>query len=107
MQYHTHCHRVRDLRAETLVDFLHNMGAFREHNHLEGFLLACEADARGRTGFENRDYGQADFIRGAMRALQQLDNQEILDSDLKGPAIGAAIRQQRIARLKQYKQENA
>ena len=107
MEYHTHCHRARELRAETLVDFLHKIGAFREHNHLEGFLLACEADARGRTGFENRDYGQADFIRGAMRALQQIDMSAILESDLKGPAIGAAIRQQRIACLKQYKQENA
>ena len=71
---------------------------------MEGFLLACEADARGRTGFENRDYGQADYIRGAMRALQQLDNRDILESDLKGSAIGAAIRQQRIECIKQYKQ---
>ena len=107
MQYHTHCHRAPELRAETLVDFLHNIGAFREHNHLEGFLLACEADARGRTGFEHRDYRQADFIRGAMRALLELDNREILDSDLKGSAIGAAIRQQRIDCVKHYKQAQA
>jgi len=104
MAYHTHCHRARELRPETLVDFLHHIGAFREPNHLQAFLLACEADARGRTGFENRDYGQADYIRGAMRALQQLDNRDILESDLKGQAIGAAIRQQRIDCIKRYKQ---
>ena len=46
------------LRADTLADLLHNIGAFRAANQLEGFLIACEADARGRTGFENRDYAR-------------------------------------------------
>ncbi len=105
MQYHTHCHRVRELRADTLADLLHNIGAFRAANQLEGFLIACEADARGRTGFENRDYPQADFIRAVMTQLNQLDTRAILNSKLQGAEIGTAIRRLRIDCISQFKHQ--
>ena len=52
MRYHGHCHKAFELRASTLTDTLAALGAFKANNHLEPFLLACEADARGRTGLE-------------------------------------------------------
>jgi tRNA nucleotidyltransferase (CCA-adding enzyme) len=106
MQYHSHCHRIQELRADTLVDMLQAIGAFKPEGRVEGFILACEADARGRTGFENRDYPQAAYLRRAALAAESVDIALILHSSLKGPQIGAAIRQQRIAAVNAFKQQN-
>lgn len=107
LQYHTHCHRIQALRPATAIDFLHNIGAFKDENHLHGFLIACEADARGRLGFEQRPYPQAEFIREAIKQLQQLNTQALIDRDLQGAAIGQAIRQLRIDCLQQFKQQHS
>jgi len=96
MQYHTHCHKAAELRSSTLTDTLATLGAFKPTNTLEKFLLACEADARGRTGFENRPYPQADLFRLAANAAVSIDISDIVNGALQGAKIGEAIRQLRI-----------
>jgi tRNA nucleotidyltransferase (CCA-adding enzyme) len=96
MQYHTHCHKAFELRASTLTDLLTALGAFKPANTLHEFLLACEADAKGRTGFENRPYPQAERLREATKAAASIDIAPILQSDLKGSQIADAIRRLRI-----------
>jgi len=96
MHYHTHSHRVSELRASTLTDMLANLGAFKANNTLDDFLLACEADAKGRTGLEHVAYPQADFIKRAAIAAANVDTRDILQSGLKGEKIGEAIRRLRI-----------
>jgi tRNA nucleotidyltransferase (CCA-adding enzyme) len=96
MQYHTHCHKVYDLRAATLTDVLNVLGAFKPNNTLNEFLLACEADAKGRTGLEQMPYPQAELIKLAAKSAASVDTSAILDSELKGPQIGTAIRHLRI-----------
>jgi tRNA nucleotidyltransferase (CCA-adding enzyme) len=97
MQYHTHCHRAFELRASTLTDMLAALGAFKsDSTMLSDFLLACEADAKGRTGFEDKAYLQADFVQKAAQAAASIDLSEILKHETEGPKIGAAIRHCRI-----------
>jgi tRNA nucleotidyltransferase (CCA-adding enzyme) len=96
MEYHTKCHKAMDLRAGTLTDVLTTLGAHKPQHKLAEFLLACEADARGRTGFENRLYPQADRFRSAAKAIASVDVSPVLNSDLQGAMIGEAIRQLRI-----------
>lgn len=96
MHYHTHSHRVSELRASTLTDMLANLGAFKANNTLDDFLLACEADAKGRTGLEHVAYPQADFIKRAAIAAANVDTRPVLQSGLKGEKIGEAIRRLRI-----------
>lgn len=96
MQYHTHCHQAAQLRAATLTDTLAALGAFKATNTLNAFLSACEADARGRTGFEHCDYPQADIFRLAAKAASTVDTSSVLTGKLQGAQIGAAIRQLRI-----------
>lgn len=103
MEYHTHCHRALELRADTLVDMLLAIGAFKPENRLEEFLAACEADARGRTGFEGCDYPQADYIRGAAAAAAVADTDGLLGQGLRGRQISAAIRRSRIQAVNNYK----
>lgn len=103
MEYHTHCHRALELRADTLVDMLMALGAFKPDSRLEEFLLACEADARGRSGFEQRAYPQAGYIRGAAAAAAATGTDGLLDQGLRGEQIGAAIRGLRIQAVSRYK----
>ena len=96
MEYHTHSHKAFELRSDTLTDLLSTLGAFKDNLNLSWFLLACEADARGRTGFEQRAYPQAQLITHAANAAATLDCSSALDGSLKGSEIGAAIRRLRI-----------
>ena len=62
-------------------------------------MLACEADARGRTGYEDRPYPQADIFRRAYAAARAVDTTAIA-TDRSGPEIGAAIRSARIGAIR-------
>lgn len=106
MRLHTHCHKVFELRSGTVHDTLAALGAFKpRHGHLEDFLLACEADARGRTGFEQRPYPQADFLRGAAAAAAEVDTAPVLRGNLAGPAIGEEIRRLRIGAISAFRRQ--
>ena len=47
--------------------------AFRRPERFEGLLLACACDARGRLGFEDRDYPQVPQLRADLVAAQSVD----------------------------------
>ena len=80
-EYHTHSHRAFELRDDTVVRVFEKTDAFRRPQRFEQFLLACEADARGRTGFENRDYSQATHLRIAFAAASTVDAASIASSN--------------------------
>jgi len=111
MRYHTLAHRAFELRPATLTDLLLDLGAFKNTSTLKDFLLACEADARGRGGTEKTAYPQADYILEAAKAAAAIDISGVLKSGLEGAQIGAAIRRLRIhaitENLKQQKNANA
>ena len=100
-EHHTNCHRAAELKPKTVVKVLEKTDAFRRPERFEQFLLACEADSRGRTGLETRDYPQADFLRGALRAAVAVDAAGIA-AETDGKAVGEAIRRARIAAVRRY-----
>src|SRR5690606_34817482 len=61
--YHGLVHRAEELRPGTVLELLENTDALRRPERFEQLLLACEADARGRTGFENRPYPQRQWLQ--------------------------------------------
>ncbi|MGI9202071.1 MAG: multifunctional CCA addition/repair protein [Woeseiaceae bacterium] len=98
-EFHTHCHRAHELRDKTVVKVLEKTDAFRRPERFEQFLVACEADARGRTGFEGRDYPQAELLRQAHAAAASVDSGEIAkNTDAK--KIAETIRRARIAAVR-------
>lgn len=104
-QWHTHCHRAMELKPATVLKVLQSNDAFRRPERFHQFLVCCEADARGRTGFENRDYPQADFFRRALTAAQQIDLAPLREQGLTGQAFGDAIARLRLDKVTQLKQE--
>lgn len=104
-QWHTHCHRAMELKPATVLKVLQSNDAFRRPERFHQFLVCCEADARGRTGFENRAYPQADFFRRALTAAQQIDLAPLRTQGLTGQAFGDAIARLRLDKVTQLRQE--
>ncbi len=99
-RYHLDCHRIREMRPETVLDKLNALDAFRRPERFEKFLLACKADVRGRTGFEDNDYPQADYLRQALQLAGNIDTRELAGKGLKGDEMGKAITEKRIMALR-------
>ena len=106
-EYHTHCHRAFELRPGTVVKLFESVGAFRDAEALERLLVACEADARGREGLADRDYPQADYLRGAYAAAAAVDTAMIAADGHEGKAFGEALRRARTAAVAGYKRDYA
>jgi len=98
--YHTHIHRCQELKSSTLQKLFSDADAYRRPERFEKFLLCCEADARGRTGFETREYPQADEARTALQAARSVEIQPLLERGLQGKALGEAITQERVNQIK-------
>jgi tRNA nucleotidyltransferase (CCA-adding enzyme) len=102
-EFHGHAHRAHELKADTLLRVIRRTDAIRRPERIEKFIIACEADARGRTGLEENPYPQADYLRGALQAIAGISAQDFKDEDFSGPEIGQAIDDARIRALKSYK----
>jgi tRNA nucleotidyltransferase (CCA-adding enzyme) len=98
-RYHLDAHRVAELRDNTLLDLLERLDAFRRPARFEQWVLACEADARGRKGLENRDYPQADLLRRARDAVAKVTLEPAERDGLDGPKIAEKLRKARLAAL--------
>ncbi len=103
-KFHPHCHRALQLNPDALLRLLDDTDAMRRPERFERFVLCCTADARGRLGAELAPYPQADYLRGALTALQTIDAGEIAGrvKSQGGQAIAAAIRGAKLAALTHY-----
>lgn len=99
-RWHLHVHRADELRPGTVLKLLEAAAAFRRPERFDDLLLACEADARGRTGLEDRDYPQPERLRQALAAAQAVDARAIVEEGYAGPAIGEELRKRRITAIK-------
>lgn len=103
-RYHLHYHRAAEMRDDTFLETLEKLDAFRRPERFEQFLLACEADSRGRTGYEDADFDQAKIYREAFAAASKIEAKPFIEKGLEGSAIADAIRQKRILEIKQVRQ---
>ncbi len=99
-QYHGHCHDMLKQKPSTVLKLLEHLDAFRRPARFEQFLLACEADARGRPGFENREYPQSTQLQELYRAAASVSIQPLLDRGLENKALGDALHQARVTAIK-------
>ena len=100
-KYHGDCHRAAELRPDTLLEKLERLDAFRRPERFDQFLLACEADVRGRTGYEDQPYPQADIFRSAFTASAAVNVQPLLEQGFSGEAIARELRPLRIQAIRQ------
>ena len=96
---HGKLHAVFSMRSDTLLEFLEKLDALRRPQRFEQFLLACEADARGRTGFEDQAYPQNAFLKQARAVVVVIRPDAEMTRDKTGEQIAAALKQVRITAL--------
>lgn len=97
---HGNIHRSEDYDARALVRLLERCDAFRKPQRFALALQACECDARGRLGLEERAYPQRDRLLAALAAAQSVSTADVAAQaqklGLDGPKIGERIHKARI-----------
>ncbi len=97
---HGNIHRSAELGPEALMRLLERCDAIRQPERFERALQACECDARGRLGFDDAAYPQADRLLKAQQAALSVETAPIAQAaaaqGLKGPKIGEQIAKARI-----------
>ncbi len=72
-RHHGTVHKAFELKAQTMLRVIMAADGLRQPERFDEMLLACEADARGRKGLEDRAYRQGDRLRAALRAARGVD----------------------------------
>jgi tRNA nucleotidyltransferase (CCA-adding enzyme) len=103
-RFHLDAHRALELRPATVLELFDKLDSFRKPDRLMKFLLACEADKRGRLGLSDVPYPQADFLRAAHAAARAIDAAPFVAQGIAGPKIGEAMRTARGAAIAAVKQ---
>ncbi len=105
-EFHTHGHRALELKAATLLKLLQRFDVFRRPERFNEFVAACEMDARGRKGLEQRAYPQAAYLLAAAETARRVSVQPLLDKGLQGAELGAALQQARLHALTAFKDDH-
>lgn len=106
-EYHDLIHTVDKLRPETLLKLFDAIDVWRKPHRLEQMILTSEADARGRTGFEENPYPQGDYLRAAFRVANAVSVKEVVASGLQGLAIRDELKRRRQQALAAWKAQQA
>ena len=104
-RHHARVHRVGEQRPGTVLELLESTDAFRRTERFERFLLACEADARGRgPELRARPYPQAAQLRAALAAAASVRLDPAVLARDKGPVIAERMRAARIEAIRSLNQ---
>ncbi len=103
-EFHLHYHRAAELRPETLLKLLRRTDALRRPERFEQFILACEADSRGRWGFEDAHFEQPGILRRVRDAAAAVDSRELCEQGLEGKALGEALKVRQLKAIRAVQQ---
>lgn len=104
---HLHFHRCFEMKAKTLYALLKRLDAFRQPKVFEQWVIACEADQKGR-GATEQDWRErlelklpnTDFFQKIHAAAATIQFQD-LPAGLQGAAIGLAFDERRQQAIKE------
>jgi tRNA nucleotidyltransferase (CCA-adding enzyme) len=100
---HAHIHASGTLNAAALMRLFERCDLIRRPDRLHGVLLACQADAQGRTGREGLSYGPAERLPPLLQAALAVDTASVAAAaaarGASGPALGEAVRAARVDAL--------
>ena len=101
---HLKCHQAFTLKAGTVWRLLQRLDVLRRPERVEAFLQACECDAEGRLGLEDRAYPQAKYLFDVMQTVRSIKASD-LPPEIKGADIGEMLIQKRIEAIAEFKQK--
>ncbi len=102
-EYHDLIHTVDKLRPETLLKLFDAIDVWRKPQRLEQMILTSEADARGRTGFEENPLSAGRLSAPAYQVANAVSIKEVVASGLQGTAIRDELKRRRQQALADWK----
>jgi len=97
---HGHIHGAMSFGAEALLRLLIRCDAIRRPDRFVRVLIACESDARGRLGLQQRDYPQSAHLQNMLDAALTVDTANMsalaMQQGLSGMEVGQRIEQARV-----------
>lgn len=102
-EYHTHVHKALELRPDTILALFNRFDVWRKPERFEEFLLACLADSRGRTGFEQQAYPQKEYLWQCYRQASLIDVKQIIAEGFEKQGIREELNKRRKQAISQVK----
>jgi len=102
-EVHDLVHTIERHPPEILIQLFDRLDAWRKPQRVGQIALTSEADARGRTGFENNAYPQGDFLRQAFQVALSVSTKAVVEAGFKGPAVREELTRRRVAALAEWK----
>jgi tRNA nucleotidyltransferase (CCA-adding enzyme) len=99
-KFHGKLHQAPQMKASTLLDFLMQLDAIRQPDRFHDFLKACEADSRGRTGFEDCATPAADLMLTVLQAALSVDAGAVAKQHTDSEKIRQAIYEARVQAIR-------
>lgn len=96
---HLRAHRAEEMRSRKILALIEDADGLRQPERFEEFLLACEADARGRLHREDSAYPSAELLRRCRAAAAAVETAPLREQGFAGPELGAALQRARIAAI--------
>ncbi|MBS0287131.1 MAG: multifunctional CCA addition/repair protein [Proteobacteria bacterium] len=104
VRYHGEVHRAQVSSAEDILQLFEKTDAFRRPERFAQILLACEADFKGRPGYEAKEYKQVTLLRLMFAATQDIDVPGIVKaSQGQGEIIKNKIHEARLKAISAFK----
>lgn len=102
-EHHLRCHRVMIMTPKKILKLIKSLDGLRRPNIFYGFILACKADAQGRTGKENCDYVPYDFFITLLPKLLEVTAAPHIARGLTGLKIGEGMYRDRLKVIKEHR----
>ena len=103
---HGNIHASQSLGAEAVLRLLGRCDALRRPERFTLVLQACECDARGRLGLQDRDYPQSARLQALLNAALSVDSAQIsaqaMHQGLSGMDVGKRIEHARVKAISHH-----
>jgi len=101
-EHHLRCHKLLEMRPKSVLKLLEVLDGFRRAERVRYFAQACEADARGRLGLEEREYPQSSLLIDCNQVAIDTDIKPLLSEGYEGLKLAEQIRRLRLGSIKCY-----
>ena len=99
-RFHGEIHKVAELKPATIVKLIEHCDGLRRPSRFKELLAACESDYRGRGGYQERPYPQAQRWQRALDATRSVDAGAIARACEDPAQVPHRVHEARVAAVK-------
>jgi len=104
-EFHLLNHYINELTPKRIYKLLQDIGAFKDIQNLNDYILCNTADIKGRGDF-NKEYPQANYLKRCFEYIQSKDYSDTIQR-FSGKELGDALKQEKISHIKSFKENQS